>query len=163
MCGGWGFWAPMAGCDGSVILVAVSRDVWGLWILTLAGGGWIVSPGRLRDKNLISDLFSVFFPKLMKLKSDQFLITAETYTHTQSLLMLSSINLNYLPMCYLCRVCNTLTNRWRLGSSSWDGGHHSWKHSCRACYSRTGLWTQRDDMVTRKVSKCIKQYLHPSR
>lgn len=48
VCGGWGFWAPIAGWDGSVIRVAVSRDAWDLWILT-AGGVWMVSPGRLKE------------------------------------------------------------------------------------------------------------------
>lgn len=54
VCGGWGFWAPIAGWDGSVIRVAVSRDVWDLWILTVAGGGWMVSPGRLKEKKIMS-------------------------------------------------------------------------------------------------------------
>lgn len=27
VCGGWAFWAPIAGCDGRVIRVAESRDV----------------------------------------------------------------------------------------------------------------------------------------
>lgn len=56
VCGGWGFWAPMAGWDGSVIRVVVSRDVWDLWMLTVAGGGWMVSPGRLKENATASSL-----------------------------------------------------------------------------------------------------------
>lgn len=44
---GRGFWAPIAGWDGSVMRVGVSR-AWGArWILRVAGGGWIVIAERL--------------------------------------------------------------------------------------------------------------------
>lgn len=54
--GGWGFWPPIAGWDGSVIRVAVSRDVWDRWMLTVAWGGWMVSPGRLEENITASSL-----------------------------------------------------------------------------------------------------------
>lgn len=53
VCAGCGFWAPIAGWDGSVIRVAVSRAVWDLWMLTAAGGGWIVRPGRLKKHTVL--------------------------------------------------------------------------------------------------------------
>lgn len=49
VCGGWGFWAPIAGCDGSVIRVVESREVWGLTV----GVVWIVRAGRLKESKNI--------------------------------------------------------------------------------------------------------------
>lgn len=43
--GGWGFCPPIAGWEGRVMRVAVSLAPWGRWILMVAGGGWMVSPG----------------------------------------------------------------------------------------------------------------------
>lgn len=60
----------------------------------------------------------------------------------------------YLPMCHLCRVCYCWADNWGLSSSCWNGGHYSWKHGCRCCYSRAGLWTEGYDTVTHNVSKC---------
>lgn len=38
VCAGWAFCVPMAGWEGSVMRVAVSLGVGGLWILMVAGG-----------------------------------------------------------------------------------------------------------------------------
>ena len=66
VCGGWGFWDPIAGWDGSVIRVAVSRDVWDLWMLTVAGGGWMVNPGRLEENITASNEAQERFDKSLK-------------------------------------------------------------------------------------------------
>jgi len=55
-----GLGAPRAGWEGSVMRVVVSRDTCGRWMLMVAGGGWMVNPGRLgRERVEVSDQVGV--------------------------------------------------------------------------------------------------------
>lgn len=60
-----------------------------------------------------------------------------TKQYFDSIMMLSvkrAKRYNNLPMNHLCSMCDRGVDDWGLGSSSWDGSHHSGQNSSRGGY-----------------------------